>query len=296
MVIRSTHSASHWSFSRYAGLNRFVYWLNMSLLGDTPQQWTAKHVIAHHIDTNITPIDDDTMYPVKRVLLAYERKWFHEYQHIYIWMLYAFVYYPWTISHNIKFFIGLFFNDGIVYEGIIPCRFNTTLDWIEGISCILIHHSLRLLPFFCLPTWYPAIIISLIGEFSSSVWFSLQFAVNHETLESVWFAGKHTTIFDEKNKNRDFGSHQLITSHNYSVDYWPTLHLSGGLNYQIEHHLYPSVHYKHYPELAKIVQKAANEFNLPYNESRTFFQGVAKHYRLLKLMGNTDQPDVKELH
>eukprot|EP01084_Bolivina_argentea_P306379 529433_1 len=286
MVIRSTHSASHFSFSNYGRLNRFVYWCNMSFLGDTPQQWTAKHVIAHHIDTNIIPIDDDTMYPIKRVLYSYDRYWYHRYQHIYIWLLYSFVYLPWTISHNIKFILGVLSKSGKIKEGIINVRITTPFEWLEAISCILIHHIIRLLPFIFLPIWYHAIIITLLSEFSSSIWFSLQFAVNHETPEAVALSGDSKNIYNEL---RDFGQHQLITSHNYSVGFWPTLHLSGGLNYQIEHHLFPSVHYKHYPELSKIVQSAAKEFNLPYNQSHSFCEGVTKHYELLKVMGNNDK-------
>eukprot|EP00484_Ammonia_sp_Unknown_P014921 CAMPEP_0197080042 /NCGR_PEP_ID=MMETSP1384-20130603/213932_1 /TAXON_ID=29189 /ORGANISM="Ammonia sp." /LENGTH=463 /DNA_ID=CAMNT_0042518923 /DNA_START=32 /DNA_END=1423 /DNA_ORIENTATION=- len=292
MVIRSTHGASHYAFSNFPRFNRFVYWFNMCLVGDTPQQWTAKHVLAHHIDTNITPIDDDTMYPIKRVLSSYDRYWYHAYQHVYIWFLYFFVYLPWTISHNIKFIYGALFNHGKIYESVVECYYNSLLDYLESVSCIIVTHCIRLLPFFCLPTWTHAIIIALIAEFSSSVWFSLQFAVNHEVLETVdnGSAGHHNVTFSDKNKNRDFGAHQMITSHNYSVGFWPTLHLSGGLNYQIEHHLFPSVHYKHYPELGKIVESTAKEFNLPYTKSSSFMQGVWRHCKLLYIMGNNDKP------
>ena len=76
--------------------------------------------------------------------------------------------------------------------------------------------------------------------------------MNHEIEETLRFGGAGTNgIWTEK---RDYGVHQVITSHNYSINNPSALHLSGGLNYQIEHHLYPSVHAKHYPALSKIVQ------------------------------------------
>ena len=121
----------------------------------------------------------------------------------------------------------------------------------------------------------------------SSVWFSLQFAVNHETEEASNFSAKGSEMMNNKN-TRDWGAHQLLTSHNYSIDFLPSLHLSGGLNYQIEHHLFPSVHYKFYPDLSKLVRQTAKEFNLPYNCSNSFVGGVVKHYQLLKHMGNND--------
>ncbi|ETO19642.1 hypothetical protein RFI_17589 [Reticulomyxa filosa] len=311
MVIQSTHACSHYSFSIYPKLNRFVYWLNMSIAGDTPAQWTAKHVIAHHIDTNITPEDDDTMYPLKRVLPGLPRCWWHSYQHLYIWILYFFVFLPWTVSHNIKVIFGLIY--GKMFEGVaelllirrdiicknldlfvcllkLQClenqvRHNGAFDWTETLSCIMIHHITRLAPFFFVDTWFGAIFVVLMTELSSSMWFSLQFAVNHEIAEATLFSDLSTKVHSQ---NRDWGEHQLLTSHNYSIDFSPSLYLSGGLNYQIEHHLFPSIHYKYYPDLSKIVQQTAKEFNLPYNSSVTFLEGIGRHYQLLKEMGSKD--------
>ena len=61
------------------------------------------------------------------------------------------------------------------------------------------------------------------------------------------------------------------------------LHLSGGLNMQIEHHLFPGVHYRHYPALSRLVRAACAEFHLPYNTSSSIFEAVAKHYRVLAM-------------
>ena len=79
--------------------------------------------------------------------------------------------------------------------------------------------------------------------YKNSVWFSLQFAVNHEIEEACNFSASVKEM-DSVNADRDWGAHQVLTSHNYSIDSWLPLHLSGGLNYQIEHHLFPSVHFK----------------------------------------------------
>jgi len=283
LVINSTHACSHYSFSIYPKLNKFLYWWNMAIGGDTPAQWTAKHVLGHHVDTNLTPGDDDTMYPMKRVLPGLQRYWWHSYQHVYIWGLYFFVYYPWFISHNIKLLLGI--AQGKIYEGAVEVRLESTFDWVETVSCTILHHLTRLAPFYFVPTWFGAILVAVMAEISSSVWFSLQFAVNHEIAEAVLFGDLSEKVHNE---DRDFGEHQLLTSHNYSMEFSPALYLSGGLNYQIEHHLFPSVHYKYYPDLSKIVQQTAQEFNLPYTSSFTFVEGVERHYQLLKKMGNND--------
>ena len=72
------------------------------LSGTTPTQWTAKHVIAHHVETNVVPVDDDTMYPMKRVLVALPRLAYHRYQHIYMWLMYLVTLPLWTASNAVK--------------------------------------------------------------------------------------------------------------------------------------------------------------------------------------------------
>jgi linoleoyl-CoA desaturase len=81
----------------------------------------------------------------------------------------------------------------------------------------------------------------------------------------------------------DWGVHQVLTSHNYAVSSAAALHFSGGLNMQIEHHLFPSVHYSHYPALSRLVREACVEFGLPYHSSRSMWEAVTKHYRVLRL-------------
>ena len=67
------------------------------------------------------------------------------------------------------------------------------------------------------------------------------------------------------------------------------------LNYQIEHHLFPSVHFKHYPALSKIVQATCKEFDLPYHHSPSFLSALKKHFDTLRIMGTQDLPTMKDL-
>ena len=60
---------------------------------------------------------------------------------------------------------------------------------------------------------------------------------------------------------------------------------TGGLNYQIEHHLFPQICHLHYPALSKIVEETSNEFGVRYEAHQTFGAAVASHYRLLKTLG-----------
>jgi len=68
--------------------------------------------------------------------------------------------------------------------------------------------------------------------------------------------------------------------------------ICGGLNFQIEHHLFPKICHIHYPKIAEIVKDTAEEFGVPYLENKGFFDAVASHFRFMKTMGSTENPQV----
>jgi len=110
--------------------------------------------------------------------------------------------------------------------------------------------------------------------FTSSIIFSLQFVVNHE-VDTIIDSKPHATSID-------FGQFQMEESFTFSPDSLMALELSGGLNTQIEHHLFPCVHYSHYSEISQIVRRVARRFGLQYQSTPTWFGAVKKHYNLLK--------------
>lgn len=283
LIVRSTHACSHYSFTNWPRFNQAVYAFNMLIAGDTPAQWTAKHVVSHHIDCNVAHFDDDSMYPIKRALPNMPRLWFHKYQPFYIWAIYLMVFIPWTISHNIKFILGLR-PDNKIWEGQAEVKHRTTADWAESWFCVLGHWCTRAIPFYFLPV-QQAFLMFMIAEVTSSVWFSLQFAVNHEVAGAMAHAGTQEGLYS---KQRDFGVHQVLTSNGYGVDGFWSLHLSGGLNTQVEHHLFPSVHYRHYRVLSKIVRRLCKKYTIPYAATKTFAGSVVSHMQLLWQLGHHD--------
>ena len=97
------------------------------------------------------------------------------------------------------------------------------------------------------------------------------------------------TEFPLPDENRtlenNWAVHQLMTTTNFgNKSKWFTWYV-GGLNFQIEHHLFPNVCHVHYHKIASIVKATAHEFGLPYKSSRTFLTAIAAHARLLKQLG-----------
>jgi fatty acid desaturase len=116
--------------------------------------------------------------------------------------------------------------------------------------------------------------VCLLSSIVCSLGVILPNLVNHEVPE----------VSETPSRERmDWGVHQVVASHNYGTNSRWALYYSGGLNLQIEHHLFPSVHYSHYPALAAIVRDVCDEFGVPYHATGTFWQALKKHQSLLKL-------------
>jgi linoleoyl-CoA desaturase len=91
---------------------------------------------------------------------------------------------------------------------------------------------------------------------------------------------------DEKGKiDTHWSIHQMLTTANFSPKSKWFSWLIGGLNYQIEHHLFPNICHVHYPKLSKIVQQTAEEYNIPYHIQPSFAKAVAVHWKMLYQLG-----------
>ena len=79
--------------------------------------------------------------------------------------------------------------------------------------------------------------------------------------------------------------HQLHTTVNFArKNKWLSWYV-GGLNFQVEHHLFPRICHVHYPQIAEIVKATAEEFNVPYLENETFGQAIQSHINTLQRFG-----------
>ena len=85
----------------------------------------------------------------------------------------------------------------------------------------------------------------------------------------------------------NFVIHQLHTTANFARKNLPLSWFVGGLNFQIEHHLFPNICHVHYREISTIVRDTALEFGLPYHQN-TLFGAIASHAKHLYQLGKHD--------
>jgi linoleoyl-CoA desaturase len=77
----------------------------------------------------------------------------------------------------------------------------------------------------------------------------------------------------------------MSTTSNYAPKSRIFSWLIGGLNFQVEHHLFPNICHIHYSKISKIVSETAQEFKIPYLEKRTFLMALSDHVKMLRQLG-----------
>lgn len=259
------HSMSHFALFPRGAWNVRLFRLASPFLVSNPAIWSASHVQSHHVNT-LTATDMQDHYPIKRVQPALPHRAWHRGQHVYAWLIYLLGLPLWAMQDLVRSAVSLFTGSHAGVRFSMAQRIENTL--VIGANLVLT----VALPFFFLD-WRRALLVTALVNVPSSFLLVIQISVNHEVPDTMSRVVPGEAI--------DWGAHQVLTSHNFAVDSALALHMSGGLNMQIEHHLFPGVHYRHYGALSQIVRSACTEFGLPYSTSRSLWEAMGKHYRVL---------------
>ena len=269
------HDALHGSYSEHKKLNTFMHFSAL-IIGVYPKTWKIQHNVLHHTYTNIDHADDDlTPIGVLRFSPNQKHKWFHKYQHIYALFFYSLVTLAWAVS---KDFVKLtkYRKMGLVKTA---GEFRKNLGLIV-LSKILYFSLILGLPILVLPVSAGTVLLLfLLMHVVTGITLSMIFQLAHIMPSSEFL------IQEEPALSNNWYVHQLRTTSNYAMDNGVLSWLVGGLNFQVEHHLFPHICHIHYPQLAKIVQETTKEFNLPYHAEPRMSGAIATHFSMLKTLG-----------
>ncbi len=270
------HDAAHGSFSKKSWLNQLLG-STIFLLGTTGFNWKVQHNIFHHTFTNIDGMDEDIAgHATLRFSTNAPLKKIHRFQHIYAFFLYSLM----TLSKLVKDFFQLhkYNKDGITRQQ------NAKPTWeytkLIGSKIIYFFMAIGLPLLFADFSWWQILLGFLIMHCTAGFIMSMVFQMAH-IVEGV----KQPIPDQNGNIENEWAIHQLQTTANFSrsnrfLNWWV-----GGLNFQIEHHLFPNICHIHYRKISHIVEKTALEFGLPYNMKLSFVQAIASHTRMLKSLG-----------
>jgi linoleoyl-CoA desaturase len=135
-----------------------------------------------------------------------------------------------------------------------------------------------------------AIPIYTLGFFNFIIGYVIYLATTGLVV-SVVFQLAHTvesTDFPETENNKlasDWATHQIKTTANFAPNNRIVSWFVGGLNYQIEHHLFPHISHIHYPKIRPIIKNICQKYDIKYQEYPSVVQAVVSHVRYLKMMG-----------
>jgi linoleoyl-CoA desaturase len=234
------------------------------------------HNVIHHTYTNI-PGHDEDLEPVSLIRLSTENKLkkIHRYQHYYAYFFYCLTSISWVFK---KDFVAFFRKKIGNYEN----KTHPTKEYI----ILFVTKSIYFLLFLVLP-------LTLI---SAPAWLTITGFIAMHFIQGITLAVVfqlahvvENTTFPVPDKNGDvqnnWNIHQLNTTANFATNSFLAGWFFGGLNYQVEHHLFPQICHIHYPGISKVVKQTALEFGIPYNENKTMWQAIKSHTHMLKVLG-----------
>lgn len=274
------HDAIHGAYSSSAKVNR-IFSYSFNLLGASAYLWSITHNVVHHTYTNIPGHDEDIEVAPGLLRLSPEEKInkIQRYQHIYAFLLYSLASLSWVFRKDyVKFFqkkIGSHVNKHPKKE-VFNLFFFKVLYYIMFIVVPLVVLDNI--------TWWQFIIGFVMMHVAEGLVLGLVFQLAH-VVEGTDFP----YVNEQGNIEEAWAVHQMKTTANFARKSFLATWICGGLNMQVEHHLFPKICHIHYPKISEIVKKTAEEFNVPYIENETFWGALKSHYKMLKKFGIEEQ-------
>ncbi|MHA4810080.1 fatty acid desaturase family protein [Flavitalea flava] len=268
------HDGAHGSFSKYKWVNLFAAF-SLNILGGNSFMWNMKHNIIHHSYTNVDGIDDDIdIQPWMRMSATQKKYRMHKYQHMYFWFLYSLLYIFWIFVLDYQ----KYFKSKV---GNMALKKMSTSDHLVFWGFKLFHAFLFVaLPIYMIgfTDWVIGFVIfTFVAGFVLSLVFQLAHTVEHTAFP---VANVETGKLED-----EWAIHQIKTTANFATSNKVVSWLVGGLNFQIEHHLFPKISHIHYPAISKIIRQACQEYGIAYIEYPRVRYAVASHVAFLRQMG-----------
>jgi linoleoyl-CoA desaturase len=270
------HDAIHGSLTTSKGLNKF-FGASIYLLGGNAYNWEVQHNRLHHTYTNIHEVDEDiTGKFLLRLSYQEKQKFIHRFQHIYAFLLYSLM----TLS-----FLWKDFKEVSLFNKMSKSGMTKPFPRKELVTLIVT--KLAYVVFICvIPLTFTSLTFGqwLIGfmamHFTAGIILSTVFQMAHVVEGTDQPEPDCTGCIETA-----WAVHQLQTTSNFAGKNRILSWYIGGLDYQIEHHLFPSISHIHYHSISPIVKETAREFGLDYNAKTDFLNALGSHIRMLRNMG-----------
>ena len=277
------HDALHGSYSSRPWVNK-VLSFSFELVGANGYMWKITHNVIHHTYPNVHGLDEDLeASPLLRLSPEAKHQPVHRYQHLYALAAYSLTTLFWVFIKDYRYFLkrdlGPFLNKRHPRSEILTLFVTKVLyySYTIVIPLLVLHVA-----------WWQFLIGFLAMHLTAGAVLGIVFQLAHivedtdhplpdadGAMESAWMV------------------HQMETTSNFAQSNRLLSWYVGGLNYQVEHHLFPKVCSVHYPALSRIVRDVAEKHNVPYHQHETLLAAIRSHFRMLKRLGNPTEGQVE---
>ena len=270
-----SHDALHGAYSSNKTVNKWLG-LTFDLLGASSYLWKITHNVIHHTYTNIQGIDEDLeVSPLLRLSPESEHYWFHRFQHVYGFAVYSFSTLFWVFVKDYKYLLQ---DDLGPYEDIShPPKELATLFGMK----LFYYGYMIVVPLLVLNVaWWQFAIGFVAMHLTAGLILGVVFQLAHVVEGPDHHTSEGTDMMEDA-----WLVHEVKTTANFARSSALICWYVGGLNFQIEHHLFPRICSVHYPAISGIVEEVAKKHDIPYHTHPTLFKSIRSHYRMLKKLG-----------
>ena len=279
VAVNVCHDAIHGAFTTNKTVNVFLRNI-FNVVGANEYIWNIMHNIVHHTYTNIPDHDEDLeIVGIMRLSPAQPLKKIHRYQYIYAFGLYSFATLLWVFVKDFK----KFRQEQI---GNYEVKHHPKSEVFKLFFFKAVYYALFIvLPFVFIPmAWYHIVLGFVVMHLFEGFVLAMIFMLAHVV---------DGTEFPEPNEKGQvdisWAELQLRTTANFCRNSAVVSFFCGGLNYQVEHHLFSKICHIHYPKISHIVEETAKEYGLPYLEYPTLGKAIGAHITFLKKIGGHSQ-------
>ncbi len=268
------HDGGHQAYSDHPWVNKLMA-MTLELIGGSSHLWRWKHVVLHHTYVNITGHDTDIDLGLLARLTPHQRRLaYHRWQHLYLWPLYGLLAIKWQLLDDFRKLIsGRISNQpvpGPKGRELVIFIAGKAIFFTMAFGIPLLFHSIGVvLLYYGVAGLVAGMVLSVVFQVAHCVE-EAEFPLPREDTGRV----EHAWAIHQAETTVDFARRSRVVA-------W----LIGGLNFQIEHHLFPRLCHVNYPAISKLVEETCREFGIKYTEHRSFRAGLASHFRWLRRMG-----------
>jgi len=268
------HDGGHHAYSDRRWINKLMA-MTLDFIGGSSYLWHWKHGVIHHTYVNVTGHDSDLNLGIFGRVTPHQRRFaFHRWQHLYLWPLYGCLAIRWQLIDDFRRLIAGRIGSHRIRRPrgtdlvILVAGKATFFAWAFGVpllfhpvSAVLVHYAIAAL---------------VLGTTLSVV-----FQVAHCVEEAAFPPASAGT----RRIERAWAIHQVETAVDFARPSRIAAWLLGGLNFQIEHHLFPRISHVNYPAISTVMEQTCRDFGVVYTEHQSFWHGVTAHFRWLRRMG-----------